>query len=78
MMDVDIIQAFPFLLLFFFYSLSYVGVMYEFIFFCKRAQRPEKAWRHFFESFILIGGSAGPVNPETGFPRNGITDDSDR
>jgi len=60
-MDVDLSKdlpyAFLFLMLGFFYVVAYAGVVFEFVVFLSRAQRPEKIWRHVFETIILTAGS---------------------
>ena len=66
-MDASIL-ALPLLVLLFFYKVAYVGVVYEFISFCRHARRPEKAWRHIFEVFILGGGISAWLNFEDQWP----------
>lgn len=60
-MDLDLSNDLPCLFLFLVLGLVYVvaygGVVYEFIVFLSRAQRPENAWRHVFETIILTAGS---------------------
>jgi hypothetical protein len=68
MWDADLSMIFPLLLLIFIYAVAYVGVVYEFIFFCRHAHRPDNAWRHIFETVILIGGSGAWLHFDDQWP----------